>query len=320
MKSKKILVAILCCVAGITAYAQGLANLKITEVVVENTDGLVDEYGTHTAWIEIGNTSWSSTNVSGCFLTCDPSVLDPNLSAPQRIARMSQIPRGDERTNLSPKGHLVFFADGRTNLGTLHTNFTLTPGQEIFVALYEANGTVLIDSVRVPATLPANNSWSRFDQQKWLPCTLDKVTPNSANDNTVAKADKIAEFKEKDPHGFAMTILGMGIVLSGLLILSILFTLFGNIMHRVNSKKDNAQPQPSPKPAKKADAATEIAVASLALHQALADDDAVKAVIAMALYEYEHDAHDEESGIITIIPQASPWPQRSQAMNNRFSK
>ena len=44
MKSKKILVAILCCVAGITAYAQGLANLKITEVVVENTDGLVDEY------------------------------------------------------------------------------------------------------------------------------------------------------------------------------------------------------------------------------------------------------------------------------------
>ena len=80
MKSKKTLVAILCCVAGITAYAQGLANLKITEVVVENTDGLVDEYGTHTAWIEIGNTSWSSTNVSGCFLTCDPSVLDYNAS------------------------------------------------------------------------------------------------------------------------------------------------------------------------------------------------------------------------------------------------
>ena len=44
-------------------------------------------------------------------------------------------------------------------------------------------------------------------------------------------AKKIAEFKEKDPHGFAMTILGMGIVLSGLLILSILFTLFGNIIY-----------------------------------------------------------------------------------------
>ena len=37
---------------------------------------------------------------------------------------MSLIPKGDERTNLTAQQRIVFFADGQTNLGTLHTNFT----------------------------------------------------------------------------------------------------------------------------------------------------------------------------------------------------
>ncbi len=315
MKINRILASALLCLSVTGGYAQGLANLKLTEVVVDNTDGLVDENGTRSAWIEISNTSWSSTNVGGCYITNNRSVTDPNMSAPQRIALMSQIARGDARTNLEPKSQIVIFADGHTNLGTLHAAFQLQPGKDNFIALYEANGTVLIDSLTVPASLPENCSWALFENG-WRKCEPSLVTPHSANDNTSKKVDKIAEFKERDPHGFVMTILGMGIVFSGLIVLSVLFVLFGNLMRKFSGKKEKA---PAIAPAKTG-SSVDVAVAALALHEAMADsDDAVKAVIAMALYEYEHDLHDEESGIITIVPYPSVWTQRSNAMTNRFN-
>mgnify|MGYP002516016745 FL=1 len=317
MKINRILASLLLCASVANGYAQGLANLKLTEVVVDNADGLVDEYDNRSAWIEIGNTSWSTINVGGCYITNDRSVLNPDMSAPQRIARMSQIPRGDERTSLAPKSQIVIFADGRTNMGTLHAGFRLQPGKDNFIALYEANGTVLIDSVTVPASLPENCSWALFENG-WRKCEPSLVTPDSPNDNTAKKVDKIAEFKEHDPHGFVMTILGMGIVFSGLIVLSILFVLFGNLMRKFNGKKAVAQTVTPQKPV--SNASVDVAVAAMALHEAMADaDDAVKAVIAMALYEYEHDMHDEESGVITILPTQSPWPQRGIAMENRFN-
>ena len=317
MKINRILASLLLCASVTSGYAQGLANLKLTEVVVDNADGLVDEYDNRSAWIEIGNTSWSTTNVGGCYITNDRSVLNPDMSAPERIARMSQIPRGDARTNLAPKSQIVIFADGHTNMGTLHAGFRLQPGQDNFIALYEANGTVLIDSVTVPASLPENCSWALFENG-WRKCEPSLVTPDSPNDNTAKKVDKVAEFKERDPYGFVMTILGMGIVFSGLIILSILFVLFGNLMRKVSDKKETSQPATSQKTG--SNAAVDVAVAAMALHEAMADaDDAVKAVIAMAIYEYEHDMHDEESGVITILPTQSPWPQRGNVMENRFN-
>ena len=317
MNIKKFLVAVSLCAASTVGYAQGLANLKLSEVVVVNTDGLVDEDGTRSGWIEIGNTSWSTTNVGGCYLANDRSVMDPNMSASERMKRMSQIPRGDARTALAPKSHIVIYADGRMNMGTLHAGFKLQPGKDNFIALFEANGTVLIDSVTVPAALPAGASWAAFEDG-WRVCVSSLVTPNSANDNTVKKVDKVSEFKEKDPYGVVMTVLGMGIVFAGLIILTVLFVGFGSLMRKFSGKKEAAS---APVSAKADAASVEVAVAAMALHQAMAeDDDVVKAVIAMALYEYGHGLHDEESGVITIQPTSSVWTQRSSAMTNRFNR
>ena len=281
--------------------AQGLENFKLNEVVQNNKSGLVDEYGSHTPWIEIANTSWSSTDLCGCYITNDPAVLDENMSAFDRIARMSLIPKGDARTNLAPKGHLVLFADGDVNLGTLHTKFALQPGKKNFVALYEGNGVKLIDSVWIPANLATDCSFARFYDSKsesyvWKVCKPNLVTPNTANDNTSAKEDKVAQFKEKDPYGVAMSILGMGIVFGCLILLCVFFAIFGVIASKIHGKDEQTE---------KANA--EITQALAAKPQVEGDESsAVIAVIGMALYE-ELDAHDEESDVITIVPSSSPW-------------
>lgn len=298
----------------LTLSGQGLESFKLNEVVVNNTKGLVDENGNRSAWIEIANTSWSTVNLSGCYITNDPSVMNENLTAPERIAKMSLITKGDVRTDIAPKGHLVLFADKKLHLGTLHTNFSLVPGQKTFVALFEGNGIKLIDSVSIPANLPADASWSRFyDSQKkgdvWLACPFDKVTPNSANDNTVKKEDKVAEFKAKDPHGYAMAILGMGIVFSCLILLCLFFILFGYVARRLSKKaeeKDESQAAiiaSSAAPAQEKGADTEM--------------DTYLAVIGMALYEMTQDAHDEESGVITLTPKDSPWGSHELTMTKR---
>lgn len=335
MKGKRLFVSCALLIAATAAFGQGLGNFKLNEVVISNTKGLTNEDGEHVAWIEIANTSWSSTNLSGCYITNDPSVLNGNLTAPQRIAKMSLIKKGDVRTDVAPKGHIVLFADGKTNLGLLHTNFRLQPGKENFVALYEANGTKLIDMVRIPANLPTDCSWARFaneDSQvaEWKVCPFSKVSPNTDNNAGSAKEDKVAEWKAQDPYGIAMTILGMGIVLSGLLLLCLFFNIFGWVARKLSTSKasdqlskSNTQRGASRFAENTPDAA--LAVASLAATQAfkeagvLAGGEDEMAAIALALHE-ELDAHDEESGIITIVPTDSPWKQREMELAKRLNK
>ena len=133
-----------------TAFGQGAFSFKINEVQVSNTNGLVDEYGERSGWIEIANTSWGTNNIRSCYLTTDRRALDESLSVPERVKLMSLIPKGDPRTNLSAQQRIVFFADGQTNLGTLHANFTLKEGEENFIALFDGNGKTRLIANRMP--------------------------------------------------------------------------------------------------------------------------------------------------------------------------
>ena len=142
--------------------AQIATNLKISEVVVNNPAGLIDEYGNRNAWIEICNTSWGTVNLRSCYLTTNRKTLDPNLSVPERTKLMSAIPRGDERTRLKAKEYIVFFADAQQNLGTLHTNFKLEPEKENFIALFDGDGHTLLDSVTVPPCKQPGSSYARL--------------------------------------------------------------------------------------------------------------------------------------------------------------
>jgi Na+-transporting methylmalonyl-CoA/oxaloacetate decarboxylase gamma subunit len=310
---KKLATLLFMVVCSVGAYAQGARSFKFNEVVVSNTDGLIDEYGARSGWIEIANTSWSTVNIRSCYLTTNKEVLNPYLSAPERIALMSLIPKGDPRTDVGAQQRVVFFADGRTNLGTFHTDFTLQPGQENWIALYDGNGVTLLDSITVPP-LCCNQSWARLytKEKGYFFDTLqpDEVTPNAPNKSAEAVQDKIAEFKEKDPYGIAMSIMAMTVVFSCLACLYIFFRLFGIFVSSFNKILSVFGVR------KTYDVAMKAAnVAMQGTETKGVDMKIYAAVIAMALHEHENDVHDVEPGVITLHPEErSDWNAHNTTM------
>ena len=131
---KTLSIALISLLFVLEAAAQSAGSFKISEVVVGNTNGLVDEYGNRPSWIEVANTSWGTVNLQNCYLTNNRKAVE-DMPVRERVKLMSLISRGDSRTKLEAQERIVFFADGCTNLGTLHTNFKLVPGKENFIAL-----------------------------------------------------------------------------------------------------------------------------------------------------------------------------------------
>ena len=88
-------------------------------------------------------------------------------------------------TRIARRQHVVFFTDGLPNRGTFHTNFVLTPGQDNWVGVYDADGK-LIDSVIVPASLGSDQTYARMTDgdESWHVRTArmkNTPTPSSAN-------------------------------------------------------------------------------------------------------------------------------------------
>ena len=76
--------------------------------MTNNTNSLQDAYGKHLSWLEIANTSFSTYNVRGMYITTNRQALDKTLSVPERIALMDIIPNGSIETNLTGRQHLIF--------------------------------------------------------------------------------------------------------------------------------------------------------------------------------------------------------------------
>lgn len=94
------------------------AQVRITEFMANNTQGLVDEDGDHEDWIEINNAGTTAVDLGGWSLTDDP-------------AKPTQwvFPTW----TLGPGQYLVVFASGKDRRGSstnLHTNFKLSAGGE----------------------------------------------------------------------------------------------------------------------------------------------------------------------------------------------
>lgn len=259
---------IICAICALTAAlapdaaAQGRKSLRINEVMVANDSSIVDEYGRRSAWIELINPTHAPVEISSVYLTDDPEN-------PTKY----YVPRGDSRTKIGKGQQLLFFADGHDNEGPLHLSFTLTPGRDNFIAIYDADGINLIDSVTVPASLAADQSYARTPDgaADWTVRPLDQTTPGSLND-VKGPNMKIKSFETMDPDGFAMAVMAMSIVFGALLVLCLCFMLISNISAR--SARAAAQA--------KADAAA----AEAARQTANADDDAVAAAIALALHSH----------------------------------
>ena len=265
------------------AKAQRATSMRINEVLVINDDNFVDDYGKRHAWIELFNTSAGTVNIAGCYLTDD-----------KNNPKKYPIPKGDVLTQIPPRQHTLFWADGEPDRGTFHVNFTLDPSKENYIALYDADGRTLIDEITVPAAQRPDVSYGRVidGQEEWA--QLTKVTP-STNNLTLDSNEKIENFKNNDSLGIGMTITAMAVVFLGLLLLYLIFKQVGKAA--IAASKRNAEKAGAPVSASAPDEVS----------------GEVFAAIATALYEMSDDNHDIEHTVLTIrkVRRAySPWSSK----------
>ena len=322
MKKISFLLGLLA-VSSLPMHAQMDASIKLNEVMTDNQSSLIDEYGTRHAWVEIANISHSTYNIRGMYLTTDRSVLEKSMSVPERVKRMSQIPNGDVRTNLSGRQLIVLQLNSEPSKGSLHLSVKVDPTKPTWIALYNGNATQLIDSVTVPV-MQVDQSFARIanngNDGDWEVKSGDRVTVGIQN-MTTASESKIEKFKREDHHGFAMAIMAMGIVFLCLALLWIFFTLFGMFMRHQEAAKKVINKQPIKPITKTVEKTIEVGhKTGVLLKDGLdtkgIDREVYMAVIGMALQQYRDNVHDVESGVITIKHHDTGWDDEYSQMTH----
>ena len=319
MNKIRILLSVFLLASSSQMFGQGAKNIRINEVLTNNTASIEDEFGQREAWIELENTSFTTYNVRGMYFTTDRSVLNPQMSVPERIKRMSVIPSGDSRTQIGGRQHLVFFCNSNPAQGKLHLSLQVPLSEPLWIGFYNGNATELIDSVSIPA-LAADQSYARQNAQIWAVKSAENVTPGIEN---FIKTDetKDAYLKREDPHGFGITLLAMGIVFFCLAILFLFFWIFGLIMRNLETAKKVVNAQPIKPITKTVEVTHDLAHATgNILQDGLKtkgiDKEVYIAVISMALKQYQDDVHDVESGVITIKSKETGWSDESSQMTH----
>ena len=258
------------------------SKLLLNEVLITNESNFQDDYGVHSAWIEIFNKSYGSADLAGCYL---------KFSSQPGDTATYFIPKGDVLTLVKPRQHALFWADGEPNRGTFHTNFKLDSQNANWIGLYDS-GKKLLDQIVVPAgTLQANQSYARVSDAtpEWevKGDASDKYVTPSTNNKTIDSNAKMEKFEEHDSIGIGMAISAMSVVFSGLLLLYISFKIIGKIS--VNLSKRNAMRAKGITDKKEAK--------EKQLGEAPGE---VFAAISLALHEMQSDVHDVEDTVLTI--------------------
>lgn len=271
------------------------SKIVINEVLADNQDNFQDDYGVHSGWVEIFNTSYNSVNLAGCYL---------KVSSEPGDTLSYFIPKGDVLTAISPRQHALFWADGAPRRGTFHTNFVLSKTRDNWVGLYDS-GRKLLDEVVVPAgVLKTDQSYARVsdgaDQWEVKDDSETKYVTPSTNNQTLEGNPKMDKFEQHDSAGLGMTITAMTVVFIGLILLYISFRIIGKVA--VKLRKRNAM---------KAQNVTDKQEAKeRGLGEAPGE---VIAAISMALHEAQGADHDVEETILTISRvkrSYSPWSSK----------
>ena len=270
-------------------------KLVLNEVLITNEGNYQDDYGLHSAWIEIFNRSYGSADLAGCYLKCSSQPGDT-------VSYF--IPKGDVLTLVKPRQHSLFWADGEARRGTFHTNFTLNPETQNWIGLYDS-GRNLLDQITIPAgVLQANQSYARISDaaEKWevKDGSAEKYVTPSTNNKTIDSNAKMEKFEEHDSDGIGMSISAMSVVFCGLILLFIAFKIVGRVS--VSLSKRNAM---------KAKGITDKQEAKeKKMGEAPGE---IFAAIAMAMYEMQSDVHDVEDTVLTITRvkrSYSPWSSK----------
>lgn len=308
---KKIFLTLLVALAGCIALsAQSRGGLRINEVMVTNENSVVDDYGNREAWIELYNSTYGPLEISSVYLTTDS--MKP---------KMYPVPLGDVNTEIPPRQHVIFWADGQPDKGTFHTSLRLVPGQDNWIGVYDADGKTLIDAVVVPASLLPDQSYARhidgvvFSENPDVPVWEVRdgsdelyITPSSNNviKDTNSKVDL---FHERDKSGGALTVMAMCIVFTALLVLCVCFMIINKIGSKITRR--NKMKAQGINPAE-VDRSTR------------PDHDSGEEIAAIVMALHEHlDAHDNEQTVLTInkVKKAySPWSSKIYNMRELPSR
>jgi hypothetical protein len=293
---KFLVVVLLVSLIGIPeARGQSATDLRINEILVENNSNYVDDFGEHSPWIEIFNSAYNAVDIGGLYLTDD-------LANPTKY----RIPRGQQVTLIPPRSYLVFWANNQPSHGIRHLNFVLAEGKTI--ALFDANGRTLIDSVTIPDSMIPDITYGRTADggNEWD--NLAKSTPGGNNDTEFRPlaADK---FVEVDPAGFGMAVVAMAVVFFALALLFVFFKNMSRVLLLDLNKQKIARTLTKSRlgktPGKEAEE-----------HAGVEDfhvSGEVNAAIAMTLYLYSAELHDAENTVLTINKVSrtySPWSSK----------
>lgn len=283
------------------------SKVLINEVLMINDTNFQDDYGQHSAWIELFNKSYGSVNIAGYRLKYSDTAGDTTTYF---------IPKGDVLTLIPPRQHSLFWADSQPNRGTFHVNFTLNSEKNVWLGLYDS-GDKLLDEVVIPArTLAADQSYAlKVDGVRALDTDTcwaimgagtDKFVTPSTNNHTLDRNVKMENFVEKDPFGVGMAISAMVVVFSCLLILYIVFKHIGKASAWWALRRAGKAKGLSGEEAKEAMAKG-------------STPGEVFAAIAMAMHEMQEDVHDFEDTILTIHQverRYSPWNSKIYSLRD----
>jgi len=144
-------------------------SIYINEVMTRNFGVISDETNHYPAWVEFYNASDKAIDMAGLYV----------LDAKNQV----KIPCGQpELTTIPAKGYLVFFMDGRTDLGANHLGINLTTDGETAVYLGETvNGNdEYVDWIEVPSIKKGYSYGRKTDgNESWV--AFSTSTPFAAN-------------------------------------------------------------------------------------------------------------------------------------------
>lgn len=150
-----------------TAFGQVVVN----EFSAANLEDYADNYGGYEDWIELYNTSGSSADISGWFLSDNENNTDKY-----------QFPAG---TTINGGGFLRIWCDGRDEVssGQHHAAFKLKQTKMTEEVVLSNSDTVIVDNIPLGITMEGQ-SWARETNggNTWKICT--NPTPNGSNNGT----------------------------------------------------------------------------------------------------------------------------------------
>lgn len=297
LQLKLYITVLLISIAGfLQVKAQGADDLRINEILVENNSNYIDDFGQHSPWIEIFNSAYSPVDLGGLYLTDD-------ISNPTKY----RIPRGQQITLLPPRSYLVFWANNQPSHGIRHLNFILEQGKTI--ALYDASGRNLIDSVTVPYSLQTDVTYGRIVDGGQLWANLPKSTPGGNNDTEFhpLASDK---FFDVDPSGFGMAFVAMTVVFFALALLFFFFKNMSRVLAMDINKQKIARALTKARLVRSDDNKDPVKQEKDEVFQVSGE---VNAAIALTLFLYATELHDAENTVLTINKVSrtySPWSSK----------